>query len=192
MPYCPNCHTEYQPGFSTCSDCQVTLVEGKPLFCDYCSALVKESDVFCDSCGDLQELPEGKDRPECNTHHDVDAVAGCVICGKPICDDCAHFIDDVAYCEDDGHQRINQEYIVVYRTSTDYEAEMLRANLIGAGIDAVVFNQHDHVYFVNLGALAVVTVMVRKKDEERAVEIIKSILESEAEEHPDVEDGESQ
>jgi hypothetical protein len=87
-------------------------------------------------------------------------------------------IDDVVYCENDSHYRINQDYVQVHRTTTDYEAEMLRANLEGAGIDAVVFNQHDHVYFVNLGELAVVKVMVRRKDAERAKEIIDSILES--------------
>ena len=28
--YCPNCRTEYRPGFTECSDCQVPLLEGTP------------------------------------------------------------------------------------------------------------------------------------------------------------------
>jgi hypothetical protein len=27
MPICPNCRTEYRPGFTRCSDCQADLVE---------------------------------------------------------------------------------------------------------------------------------------------------------------------
>jgi hypothetical protein len=30
MPFCPNCRTEYRPGFTTCADCQVNLVELLP------------------------------------------------------------------------------------------------------------------------------------------------------------------
>jgi hypothetical protein len=30
MPWCPNCHSEYREGFTTCSDCGATLVEDLP------------------------------------------------------------------------------------------------------------------------------------------------------------------
>jgi hypothetical protein len=30
MPYCPNCHTAYRDGFTTCSDCGATLVPDDP------------------------------------------------------------------------------------------------------------------------------------------------------------------
>lgn len=176
MSYCPSCHTEYQPGFSTCADCGKALVPGTPRFCPHCKGFVTEDDTFCDTCGRIQQLPMRKDRPECSTHFDRDAVAGCVLCGKPLCAECVRTIDDISYCEDDSHYRINQEYTDVYKTSDDIEAQMLKANLEGAGIDAVVFNQHDHVYYVTMGMLAIVKVMVRRKDEKRAQEIIQDIL----------------
>lgn len=30
MPYCPECHDEYRPGFTRCVDCQVSLVDELP------------------------------------------------------------------------------------------------------------------------------------------------------------------
>ena len=30
MPYCPQCGTEYRPGFAVCSDCEIELVESLP------------------------------------------------------------------------------------------------------------------------------------------------------------------
>ena len=59
-------------------------------------------------------------------------------------------------------------------------------NLEGAGIQAVIFNQHDHVYFLNMGTLAVVNVMVPKKEIERARQIVALILEG----TPDTEESE--
>lgn len=31
MPFCPECNTEYRPGFDTCADCGAELVEQDPL-----------------------------------------------------------------------------------------------------------------------------------------------------------------
>src|SRR5262249_55296771 len=30
MPFCPECKTEYEPGFTQCADCQAPLVESLP------------------------------------------------------------------------------------------------------------------------------------------------------------------
>lgn len=189
MPYCPTCYAEYQEGVLTCADDGTPLVEGTPHFCPHCDAFVEEPAIFCGNCGRLQPLPEGVDKPECDNHPDRPAVGNCVLCGKPLCKEDIRKIDDAYYCEDDSHVRISQEYVAVYKTNTDYEADMLVANLQGAGIDAVAFNQHDHVYFVNLGALAVVKIMVQRKDAERAKEIIDSILTSDESEEPEDENG---
>lgn len=56
--------------------------------------------------------------------------------------------------------RTYEDWIVVYRTGTDYEADLVRDRLDDAGISAVVFTQRDHAFNLNVGDLAPVNVMV--------------------------------
>ncbi len=177
MSYCPNCLSEYQEGINECKECALPLIEGSPQFCPKCEEYFPEEDTFCDHCGVILPVPEGRDVPECENHPEQSAVGGCIICGKPLCGECANEIEGKYFCTDDTHYNLHQDYVVAYTTSTDYEADMIKANLDGAGIDAYIFNQHDHVYFLNMGVLAQVNVMVPKSQIEKAQEIIISIFE---------------
>ncbi len=177
MAYCPQCLTEYRPDATTCADCGVELLEGSPLYCPKCETYVTPEDTFCDACGELLPTRKTADVPECETHHDRSAVAGCVICGKPLCDECVREVDGKAFCDDDSHMTVYQDYVAVYQTTLVYEADMIRANLEGAGIDVIIFDQHDSVYFVNMGSLARVNVMVQKHQANKALEIIRALLE---------------
>lgn len=179
MPYCPQCHTEYQAGATECSDCLIPLVEGEPRFCPNCEEFVTKDDTFCDNCGLLLPRIPFEETPECENHPDADAIGGCVICGKPVCAECAREQNGRIFCENDDHLNMHQGFVVAYTTSTDYEAEMIKANLEGAGIHATIFNQHDHVYFTNMGMLALVNVMVPRAQLENAQEIIVALLEDE-------------
>lgn len=179
MPYCPQCHVEYQPGVTECADCVIPLVEGTPQFCHNCREFVRKEDTFCDNCGVLQQELPSDDIPECENHPDRSAVGGCVICGKPVCDSCTTRHNGRIFCEDDDHLSLHQGFVVAYTTSTDYEAEMIKANLEGASINAVIFNQHDHVYFTNMGALALVNVMVPRSQLEEARDVINALINEE-------------
>ncbi len=64
-------------------------------------------------------------------------------------------------------------WVSVFRSSTDYEADMARDRLDSAGMTAAVFTQRDHALNLTVGALARVYVMV---PEESAAEA-KAILE---------------
>jgi hypothetical protein len=175
MPYCPECHTEYQAGIIECVDCILPLIEGRPRFCPDCDTFVTDSDTFCNNCGVLQEVIPAVDGPDCENHPEVSAIGGCVVCGKPVCKECARVQNGRFFCEKDEHLNVHGGYIVAYTTSTDYEAEMVRANLEGAGIDALVFNQHDHVYYTTMGMLALVNVMVPPGQLEAALDIIEAL-----------------
>jgi hypothetical protein len=177
MPYCPSCLVEYRAGIAVCADCGVALVEGAPLFCPACNEQVFPDDTFCDGCGVLLPLAAEREAPECEQHPDAAAVGGCIVCGKPLCAACA--VQDAGryFCAADSHRTTYQHYAVVAETATDYEADMIKANLQGAGLDVLVFNQHDHVYFTVMGSLAIVKVMVRADQAERAQELIPYILE---------------
>jgi hypothetical protein len=204
MLYCPSCFTEYRAGATSCADCGAALLDGEPRYCPFCraqvlpdaerclkcaAALVEDiarrcaacdeqvlpSDTFCNHCGSPQ--PREGATPECDRHPDAPAVGGCVVCGAPLCAECAVQVGDRYFCAADSHVDLYERYAVVYTTSTDYEADMIKANLQGAGIDALVFNQHDHVYFITMGSLAIVNVMVPKDQFARAKDIIPLILE---------------
>jgi hypothetical protein len=179
MPYCPQCHTEFQADANECSDCLIPLVEGKPLFCPNCEEFVTKDDTFCDNCGIILPKIPAEEAPECENHPDVEAIGGCVVCGKPVCEECATEQNGRIFCENDDHLNMHQGFVVAYTTSTDYEAEMIKSNLEGAGIHATVFNQHDHVYFTNMGMLALVNVMVPRAQLEDAQEIIMALLDNE-------------
>ncbi len=179
MPYCPNCHVEYQPGIKECADCRIPLREGTPQFCPNCKEYVREDDTFCDNCGVLQPEIPADERPECENHPDRSAIGGCVICGKPVCEQCSTRHNGRIFCENDEHLNLHQGFVVAYTTSTDYEADMIKANLEGAGINAVVFNQHDHVYFTNMGSLAMVNIMVPRSQLEEARDVITALMSEE-------------
>lgn len=71
--------------------------------------------------------------------------------------------------------RTYEDWVVVHRTGTDYEADMVRDRLDDAGIPAVVFTQRDHAFNLTVGDLAAVNVMVPPDQLERA----RALLESE-------------
>ena len=176
MPFCPQCFAEYVEGVAECSDCRVPLMEGKPMHCPRCEEPVLPTDTFCDHCGVLQPAKNTEKGPECATHPELAAIAGCIICGKPVCAECANEIEGKYFCDNDSHHELHQDYVVVYRSSAEYEAEMIRANLENAGIDVQLFDQHGHIYFVDIGEMALVSVMVRKDEIEHATEIVNAIL----------------
>ena len=175
MSYCPQCFTEYEAAIAECSDCHVPLLEGTQPFCPKCNEPVLPSDAFCDHCGMLL-LSEGDALPECAVHSDRSAIGGCVVCGKPVCDECANEVEGKIFCDDDSHINVHQDYAVAYSTSADWEAEMVKANLESAGVEVKFFNQHGHIYFVDLGTMAQVNVMVPKHQLARAQEIIEAVV----------------
>ena len=70
--------------------------------------------------------------------------------------------------------RTYQDWISVFNTSTDYEADLVRDRLDAAGLAAVVLTQRDHSFNLNVGDMAAVRVMVRPEDVGAAQEIINA------------------
>ena len=60
----------------------------------------------------------------------------------------------------------------VFRSTTDYEADMVRDRLDSAGIPAAVFSQRDHAFNVNVGNLAKVYVLVPSEYKAAAEELL--------------------
>ncbi len=103
-----------------------------------------------------------------------------------ICPKCElEFVDGIVVCPDCGENLVDKEefegnlvhpsdWLVVYTTSENYEAEMFKANLLGAEIDSLILGQKDRNYPA-VGDLAVIKLLVKKMDAESAIEIINDI-----------------
>jgi len=69
-----------------------------------------------------------------------------------------------------------EDWVSVYRTGTDYEADMVRDRLDDSGIPAVVLTQRDHAFNLTVGDLASVHVMVPPDRADDAVEVLEQRL----------------
>ena len=109
-----------------------------------------------------------------------------------ICPNCeAEYVEGITKCADcgetlipledfEGHLLNPSDWITVYTTEKIYEAEMLKANLEGGGIETLIVKQKDSS-FPSVGDLSVVKITVKKTDAENALVVINDILSSEDE-----------
>ncbi len=98
--------------------------------------------------------------------------------GVKVCADCGAKLIPVE--EFEGHLVHPKDWVIIYTCGEPYQAEMLKANLEGAEIESLIISQKDRNYPVG-GDLAVVKLLVQKKDAKAAVEIINDIEESKIE-----------
>lgn len=85
----------------------------------------------------------------------------CAECGVPLVDKL-----DPEFTE-------SEDWEVVFTSSQDYEAEMVRSRLEEDGIPARVLSKADHALGINIGDLAVVQVLVHPDDAEDALAMIR-------------------
>lgn len=69
--------------------------------------------------------------------------------------------------------RTYEGWVAVFRTGTDYEADLVRDRLDDSGIPAVVLTQRDHAFNLNVGDLAPVNVMVPPEHVDEAVALLE-------------------
>ena len=103
-----------------------------------------------------------------------------------ICPSCeAEYVKGVSVCADCGSELIpkedfelnlvhHQDWTVVYSTDYLYKAEMIKSNLSGAKIEAIILSQKDRNYPMG-GDLSVIKLMVKKEDVEDAEKMIEDI-----------------
>ncbi|MAT58611.1 MAG: DUF2007 domain-containing protein [Melioribacteraceae bacterium] len=103
-----------------------------------------------------------------------------------ICPTCEYeYVEGIKVCPDcktelipnedfEGNLTNPDDYVIVYTCSETYEAEMLKANLKGAEIEALVLSQKDRSY-PGVGDLSVVKLLVKKDSAQEALEIINDI-----------------
>ena len=105
----------------------------------------------------------------------------------PICPNCNYeYVEGITKCPDCGAELVSKEFYVrpedweeedwevVFTSSLEYEVEMLRDNLEGAGITAAVLSQRDR-NFPAPGDFSIVKLLVHKDDVQNALNFIEQI-----------------
>lgn len=92
--------------------------------------------------------------------------------GIKVCTDCN--VDLITVEEFEKHLIHHEDWTVIYSTDVLYEVEMIKANLEGADIKAIILSQKDK-NFPSAGDLSVIKLMVKKKDEDDARKIVADL-----------------
>ncbi len=103
-----------------------------------------------------------------------------------ICPNCEiEYVDEIKICVECGAELITNEnfelnlinyddWDIAFTTADNIEAEMIKANLEGAGIDSIILSQKDKS-FPSPGDLSIIKILVKKEDLDDASEIINDI-----------------
>jgi hypothetical protein len=143
--------------------------------CKNCSTQLQATQKSCGECGTLNEIGiENDSKVECETHPGHNADGLCIICGRPVCFNCKVKIDGRILCTDPEHKILLQEWNVMYRPESEFEADALVRNLADGGIETKTFSLHDHIatYWLDENR---VLLFVRKSEDEKAKALLKEL-----------------
>ena len=173
MPNCPLCGAYNKEGSVKCRDCGEDLDFREEQACENCDGRVSGEDFFCRHCGMI--LEPGESEIKCEEHPKRDAIGVCIVCGKPVCTDCARKKGTTVFCKTAEHVKINQNWSVVFSTKVQYEADMIKTNLENAGFPAKVFSQIEFSSFQLYGKHAVAKVMVKRDESSLARNALREL-----------------
>lgn len=105
----------------------------------------------------------------------------------PVCPNCEYeYVEGVTICPDCGAVLVDESQLqkpadlseedweVVYTSTKEYEVEMMRDNLEGAGIAVTILSQKDR-NFPAPGDFSIVKLLVKKDDVKDALSYIKEM-----------------
>jgi hypothetical protein len=173
MIRCPKCETEFDENLAQCPNCGTAAVDA--IQCERCGQEYTDGDS-CPVCGFIRT-----NQVVCENHPNIRAEGRCVICGRPLCADCAGDEKNITVCEEHRGIPMIEGWAQVYSTTSELEAQLLRDNLRAEGIDAQVFSQRDMMFNLDLGELSIVRVLVPVWQHEQAMRTIRDHMDRQGE-----------
>jgi len=172
MTRCPNCETEFADNVAACPQCGAAAEN--PAECSRCGQEYVGGDS-CPACGLLRaEQP-------CDNHMAEVGVGRCVLCGRSLCSRCVDGDRSVTLCEEHRSVPIIEGWAQVYSTTSVVEAQLLRENLEGEGVDAQVYSQKDRMFNFDLGEMSIVRLLVPVWEHEQAMRVIRERMDVQGE-----------
>lgn len=143
--------------------------------CSHCNAILTTDSYFCAYCGFIVPNALQENPFECENHSAQIAIAVCVVCGKPVCGDCAIAKDQKFFCDSSEHIKIDGEYAVIHSCESEFEMDMIRQNLLQAGIRSLSFSFYDHIGTYWNPGHALVQVRVLQSQANQATDILRNL-----------------
>ena len=144
--------------------------------CSECGTEYDDELDACPACGNA-----GAAAFSCKRHPDRSATGRCVVCGSALCADCNRGDGRAALCENDAGVTVIHGWAQIYSTTSEFEAQLLRENLLAEGIETRVFSQKDNMLSVDLGELSIVRLLVPVWEYEQAQELISQHMDARGE-----------
>lgn len=142
--------------------------------CRHCSSPLGPGIRLCRACGAVNDIPD-LDWIECEHHPTEPAVGSCVVCGKPMCGDCARSAEGLFFCEDPEHRSIFLGWTIVYEADSVFEADMISKNLEQAGFAVRQFDKHRHNGTAWITERLGVPVRIQRNRAEEALQLLRSM-----------------
>ena len=108
--------------------------------CVHCAAANSNEALFCFACG---RSLRSNDEVECENHTGTIATGVCAVCRKPVCDDCSVTFESKVYCEG-SHSRLVKTHVMIAASPTEFEAEIVSAQLTANGVHALAFSSKKY------------------------------------------------
>ena len=109
--------------------------ETSPETCGNCAAIFDPSYGYCPHCGAVvAETGEN-----CSEHPRREAIAHCVACETPICEECAQVNEGRYVCESDLGAADTSPWISIFASTEEWEVEARRQLLNQSHVPAVRF-----------------------------------------------------
>ena len=111
----------------------------------------------------------------CANHDGELAVGACEVCAKPICTRCLRRIGAHVLCEEPAHMEIVEEWVILMRSSSEFEVDLFVRNLEIGAIRTSVFSSRKHKMTIGENRTDHVDLYVPLADKERAVQFLQSL-----------------
>ena len=141
--------------------------------CERCGVEQTGVQSFCLTCGTVQHRYSRS--VECELHLGEKAVGLCVLCGKPVCNDCAVTAEGKIFCNNPVHQDWAKHRSVVHLAYSEFESDMIVRNLLLARIESQAFSFRDHIGTYWLPDAGLVRVLVSRSQQEQAQEVLRAL-----------------